>query len=485
MAGLRRALILSTGERYLALGANFITLAVVSRLLTPAEMGVAVVGLSVVGLATTTREFAGTNLLIQAHKQTREEVRASVTVLAVVTAVVALALALAAPWLARVYGDPGLTPYVRVVAGAIMWEALGAAPLALLRRELAFGKVAVVGAVQATASTAATIGLAAAGASYMAFAWAWLISAIAGSLVAVAAHGGFWMFRPRLRGWRGFLAFGGYNGASILTMRVYEAAPALLIGRLVGLDAAALFFRTTMLCQLPDKVLLDGAGPVILPVFAGDARAGRSLRAAYMRGLELMTALHWSALLTLAALAYPVVAVLLGEQWRATAPLVQIVAVASLAGTGLHLGYPMLLASGGVRDLFLRVLIFVPVAVAIIGGAAFLGIEAVAWSMMLVIPLNAFIALIFVRRRIGVGFADCARATWRSALVALATAAGPVALGLAVSPRFHLTIPEGAIGLVLAAAGWLLGLWATRHPLFVELLRLAPPWLRSRAAGAA
>ena len=65
MTGVKRALLLSTGERYFALASNFIVTAIVSRLLTPSEIGVSVIGMAIVGLAMAGREFASPNFLIQ------------------------------------------------------------------------------------------------------------------------------------------------------------------------------------------------------------------------------------------------------------------------------------------------------------------------------------------------------------------------------------------------------------------------------------
>ena len=60
---MRRALFFTTSERYLGLNANFATIAVVSRILTPSEIGVSVLAMAIISFALAAREFATTNVL--------------------------------------------------------------------------------------------------------------------------------------------------------------------------------------------------------------------------------------------------------------------------------------------------------------------------------------------------------------------------------------------------------------------------------------
>jgi O-antigen/teichoic acid export membrane protein len=95
-------------------------------------------------------------------------------------------------------------------------------------------------------------------------------------------------------------------------------------------DAAGLYNRALLVCQLPDRVVLGGAIPVILPALAAEVRAGSDLGASYVRAVSFITAVQWPALVVLAILAHPVVLVLLGGQWLSVVPLVQVVALASV-----------------------------------------------------------------------------------------------------------------------------------------------------------
>jgi O-antigen/teichoic acid export membrane protein len=479
MSDVRRAIILTTAEKYIALTANFLTLAIVSRIMSPEELGVAVVGAATVLLVATAREFAGMNLIIQRESVSREEVRAAFSVAMLVTLAISLGLALCAPAAASAYGDDRLVPYLYVVSVALILETFGQTLCTLLRRDMEFVKVAAIQATGTVTSAAVLISLAYLNFSYMSFAWAWLASAVAVWVTAQILKRELWMYRPLFRKWRSLIVFGGYSGGTLLAYRIFESVPYLLLGRILSLDAAALYHRSIMLCTLPDKVFLAGVAPVVFPVFSGEVRAGRDLKPAYLRGLELITALQWPALLSLSLLAYPIVAVVLGQQWMATAPLIQIIALALLFSFSFELNYPVLVALGAIRDVFLRAIIVFPVSAGIIAAAAQFGLMAVAWSMLLTIPFQASIGLTFVRRRLGLAWWDFVVAIRKSLLVAGGTVSGPLLLSLLFPVPLEQSIPLAAVAVVLAAIGWLVALHLTRHPLLDEIIAALPQRLRS------
>ena len=110
-------------------------------------------------------------------------------------------------------------------------------------------------------------------------------------------------------------------------------------------------------------------------------------------------------------MADPIVAILFGSQWNEVVPLVRMLALASLSLSGACLTYPVLTAVGRVRDTLTASLISVPPSLLAIFIASFFGIEAVAASALFTLPLQAFVALCFVRRQIAFRPAELVRAT--------------------------------------------------------------------------
>ena len=112
---------MATGEQYLRLAINFISIAAISRLLTPTEIGVSVIGTGIVLIALGLREFATSDFLIQRPEITPADVRASFTIVFLLTALIAIAMFWVAPWFARFYGeefDGGSGKEVAIVIGS-------------------------------------------------------------------------------------------------------------------------------------------------------------------------------------------------------------------------------------------------------------------------------------------------------------------------------------------------------------------------------
>ena len=445
MTAVRRALLLSTADRYFTFASNFAVAAAVSRILTPAEIGVSVVGMAILGIALSVREFASSNFIIQREVLTREDIRASSTIMLILTAIIVVVLLLATPALARAYGEERLGAYFHVICVCLFLDLIAIQIVALLRREMAYGRIVAIDLAGAAVGALTTIVLALSGFSYMSFAWAWLATSVVAGIISFALHPQPWIFKPSFSHWHSVVRFGGYNGGIALLYKVYDTVPYMLFGWILSPQAAAVFSRSLMICQLPNKIVLGGAMSVILPAFSEQAREGRSLKEPYLHALEIITALYWPAFLVLAVMAEPVVQIVLGGQWREVAPLVRVIAIASLFSFSFEVNYPVM--------------------VAILVG----GLHAAAWSMLFIIPFQAVVSISFVKHHLGISHADIIRALWKSAAAALASAAGPLCIALAAGADWRLSFGHAVVGGAAALAGWLIGLKATGHPLLEEV----------------
>jgi O-antigen/teichoic acid export membrane protein len=392
-----------------------------------------------------------------------------------------------APLAAQFYGDELLVPYFHLVAIAIIVELVPLQIVTMLRREMTFGKIAIINITGSIVTMVTTVGLALAGFSYMSFAWSWLATSAATAALALFYRPHFWMFVPSFSNWKVILKFGVYNGATVSLFRIYEAVPYLILGRVVSPEAAALYNRSLVICQLPNKVFLGGLVSVALPAFSATAREGRSLKQPYLNALSLVTGLQWPALLGLCLLAHPIVGLLFGQQWMGAVPVVQIVSLSLLFSFSFDLNYPVLVSLGAIRDVFFRAVIVAPVAAAVVASAALLGgIHAVALSMLIVVPFHALVSLSFVCRRLELSWSEIPSALAKSAAVALTSSVGPIVTVISAG-GFDISLFQAMAAGVFSAIGWGLGLVVTKHPLRDEIVRMWPwirkamPWMPSTA----
>ncbi len=332
-----------------------------------------------------------------------------------------------------------------------------------------FGTLAVVNTASATTTAAATILLALAGFSYMSVAWAMLAAAGVTTVLSFYFRPDLSILRPAFKSWTSVLSFGGYNGASFVINRAYETLPQLVLGHLLPLSAVGLYNRAQTVSDIPDKIVLASVFSVAFPALAAEIRSGRGLKEPYLRALGYITVFYWPALVLLALLADPIVALLLGPQWRSVTPLLQVMAVAGLAWFPVILTSPVLLAVGANRDRVLADLLGRSVSAVVLCSLASFGIMAMAVSKLVTLPFQMVVAFCFVRRHIHFRWRELGVALWKSAVVTAGSAAGPVGVVALSGSGFELSVPAAALAALLAVTGWLATALAVRHPVLLEL----------------
>ncbi len=469
MASLHRPFLFSAMDKYAGLILNLVTTAVVARLLTPDEIGVFVVGGAIVILAETLRDFGTSAYIVQQRNPDRDAIRTAFTAMAILSLLIAGALALLAGPIADFYADQRLVPVVQIAALGVLLGSFAAPPVALLRRDLAFGALALINIAGLTANLLASVVFIRLGAGYLSLAFASFAAAVTVTLSAMLYNPKFWIFRPSLKHWREVFGFGAFSSATAVLNNLYAVLPQALLGRLAGFESAGLYSRAVTLCQLPDRAIVGAFQPVIFPAFAAQARAGGDLKVAYLHALTLLTAIQWPVLIGLALLAEPVVYILLGPQWNAAAPVLRILALAYMAMTPAPLTYPTLVALGHVRDTLTTSLISLPIGVAAIVATAPFGLVPVALSMLLSWPLQVAVSLVFVRRHLGFAWHELFKTLWLSVPICVSTAAIPGIVVLQNGFRPDLPLPALVLAALGGAFGWLMGLYWTHHPLMAEL----------------
>jgi O-antigen/teichoic acid export membrane protein len=469
----RRALVMAAGEQYCRLAIQFASIVIVSRLLTPAEIGISVIGMGIMVIAIGLREFATSDFLIQRPDVSQDDIRTSFTLLFLLTALISGALFVGAPWLGGFYGEDGLASFLRVVAVGTLIEALALPIRGVLRRDMAFGTLALINTTAALVLVVTTILLALAGFSFMSTAWATLAAAATTALLSFHLGPKLSGFRPTLKSWRSVLSFGGYHGASYVIGQVYDSLPQLVLGTLLPPSSVGLYNRAVMVSKIPQMVFLTSVFDVAFPALAAQIRRGGSLKEPYLRAVSYITAAYWPAIALVVLLAHPLVALLLGQQWLGVIPLLQIIAFAYLAWFPDPLTTPVLLAVGANRDRAMVLFLGRSVSLIALCFAASFGIMAMAASQLVIIPYMMVVALYYVRRHIAFEWRELGAALWKSLLVTGLTVAGPIGVVALWEASFELSIAATTLAVLLAAVGWLGGVLLTRHPILVEFRKVS------------
>lgn len=469
MSQVRRSLLYSLGDRYLTQVFGLAAMAIMARILTPTETGQFLVASGVILLAEAFRDFGVIAYLVQERELKRAAVQTAFTVTVILSLAMGLILYISAYAVATYFGNADLASLLMIGTIGFALVPFGTPAIALLRRDMEFRTLAGMNIAAAATTAVITVALGLRGYGPSSYVWGSISgNAIAtGLAVVMRSHG--WMYRPCLRHWRQVFSFGLISSAVMLVNMVFDMLPRFVLGRLVGFDAVGLYMRALSLCQLPDRAVVSALQPVVLPAMAARHRAHGDLKQAYLRGLTLMSAVQWPALLTLALLAYPVVEFLLGDQWHAVVPLTRILAVGTMVLAPAFMTYPVLVSVGRIRDTLFATLISLPPSILLVVGAAPFGLEAVAFSLLLTAPLQMAVALYFIRRAIGLGWGEIGRAYTASALVTLGTAFVPACVIMLAPGGLELGLPWAVAAGCGAAGGWLVAIYLSGHPLLMEV----------------
>ena len=331
MRTVRRSLAFSFAEKYGSYALGLAGMVILARLLTPRDFGIFTVGMAVVALIEVFRDFGVGNYLVQEREMLPVRVRSGFTITLGISLLCSLGLIAGTGAFASFYDEPGLTRLMPLFAANFLLVPFGIPSLALLRRDMAFDTLAAINLFAALVNLGVVVTLALMGFGFMSLGWATLAGGAARTAAALLVRPCFWAFRPSLDEWRRLGAFGAYSTATALVNVLHDWLPQLILGRVLGLAAVGIYGRAITLCQLPDRLVTSALHPVILPALSDKARRDEPLKTAYLLALSHMSAIHWPLLLYLALLAEPIVSLLLGGQWLQVAPLVRIMALATLS----------------------------------------------------------------------------------------------------------------------------------------------------------
>ncbi len=473
MSTIRRSLVWSFAERYSQLGLGLLSMVVLARLLTPAEIGTYAVAASVIGIAMVVAEFGLRNYLIQEAELSAVVQRAAFGFALVMGWSVAGVTFAASRILAeRNLLDPVLAELLAILAIAMVLQSVQWPFLAILQRQMMFGALLVVGLARATTVAVTVMVLAWAGFGASSLAWGSVAHALAGVLGILGCRRAAPWTWPSVRGWRAILAFGSVLTAITALKHMGDAAPSLAIGHLLGFAGAGLFNRAQAVTSWFDKGFMQAISPMVLPMLAARRRDGRDLKPTYEVKIAYLSGIAWPFFVFLALMAEPVVGVLLGHQWMPAAPVVRILAVAGLLLPFNQMNLQFFIALD-MQPRYLGIQAMIQIAkIILVVGLCFAGsLEAVALAILAERLLKFALTYRPLQQRLAYDGAGLVSALWSSVLVTLAACAAPLAVVSTMGLRPDDGVLALAMAVVGAASAWFAAIVLVGHPLRAELER--------------
>lgn len=321
-AGLMMALRLV--ERSIGLASTLI----LARILTPGDFGLVAMAMSVLTLIELMGAFGFDVALIQRQDAQRHHFDTAWTYNVLFSASVALLLLVLAPFAADFYREPKLQLVLSVLAIGALVQGAENIGTVTFRKQMNFGQEFRFLLSKKLISFAVTMALAFTLRNY----WALVGGIIVGKVCAVLLSYKVHPFRPRfsLAASRDLFHFSKWLLVSNLIVFLQNKSDSFILGRTVGAHDLGLYNVASEIAVLPSTELIAPINRAAFPAYSANSANLEALRGKFLSVFGFIGLLAFPMSVGLACVAGPAVAVLLGPQWAAAVPLLQLFTVCGL-----------------------------------------------------------------------------------------------------------------------------------------------------------
>jgi PST family polysaccharide transporter len=371
-----------------------VSMAVLSRMLNPDDVGLFALASSIVALLSVALETGFPYSLMQRDGLNHEQASAYfwfMLMLSVAAAAVGCAAAIPAGW---IFGRPEVASIVAVLSLGLPVTTVGMTHSVILRRNMRQGAMVISGIVASILSIGSATAAAVIGWDW----WALVIQALVLSASKCALWWWFCSWRPgpprRGSGIRQVIAIGSTWSSSEISGLIRRSADQLILGWWWGADVVGIYSRGVVLSSL---LFTQGIVPIMSAVWPALVRIHgdrERLHGALLKVADVIffVAVPASAFLILAA--DPVVLLMLGKKWVACVSIMQIslLGLASVSTIG-SVASLYASATGNVRAISRTAWVALPMSIFGITATLPLGAVAVASALAGVTALTSWLAL--------------------------------------------------------------------------------------------
>lgn len=456
----------SSIERFSVQGISFIVMIIMARVLTPNDYGL--VGMLTIFIAISQALIDSGFSQALIRKQDRSETDNSTVFYfnIAVGGILYLILFSCAPLIARFYDEPILVPLTRVISLSVLINSFVVVQRALLTVKIDFKTQAKASLTASVVSGAVGIIMVYTGWGVWSIVWYQITNLLINAIL-------LWIFskwRPTWQySWSSFhelFGFGSKLAISAIIDTLYQNIYIIVIGKVFKAADLGYYTRAQQFAAFPSSNLTGIIQRVTFPVLCTIQDDDERLRNVYRRFLRMSAFIVFPLMIGLAAVAHPLVVILLKEQWAFTAILLQIICF-SMMWHPIHAINLNLLQVKGRSDLFLKLEIWKKcVGVAILCTTVPFGLVAMCFGAIASSIISLIINTYYTGKLIDIGF-------FKQMRDLMPTLAYSLSMGLLVwcVVKMMPTYPSQLIsGLIIGTAYFILATKATKSTDLRELI---------------
>ncbi|PNP96050.1 lipopolysaccharide biosynthesis protein [Hoylesella timonensis] len=385
-----KGLFWSSVERFSNQGVQFFFSIILARLLSPSDYGIVAMVVIFFAIAQTFVDSGFSNAIVRKKDRTESDLSTCFYFNILVGFVFYILLFLCSPFIAEFYGQPILSPIVKISGLNVLINSLCIVQQAQFTIRIDFKTQAKVTLTSTVISGILGILLA-----YLGYGvWALVWQGVTGAFMRMIL---FWIFskwRPRESfskdSFHYLFGYGSKLLASGLLDTTYNNIYPIVIGKFYSPAQLGNFSRAQGWASLPSSNITGILQRVTFPVLTEMQDDNERLATNYRKLLRLSAFVVFPLMMLLAAIASPLVRVVITSKWDACVPYLQIICFAKM-WYPIHAINLNLLQVKGRSDLFLRLeIIKKVVGVSVMCVTIPLGVTAMCFGMVFT-SINALI----------------------------------------------------------------------------------------------
>ncbi|MEA2076386.1 MAG: MOP flippase family protein [Candidatus Marinimicrobia bacterium] len=363
---------------------QFVTLAVLARLLSPSDFGLMGMIMVVIGFAQAFADMGLSNAII--HRQdVTENILSSLFWINVVTGlIIFFCILLVRPLVVIYFKEDNLSNYLVLAAFIFLLTPIGQIFTTLLRKELKFKTLSKIEITGSAVYSASTIGLALAKFGVLSLIFGQLIRSLSTVIILFFIFRKIWLprFHFSIKEIKSYLSFGAFQMGERVVNYLSANIDYIIIGRFLGPSALGFYTLAYNLMIFPLTKINPIITKVAFPAFSKVQNDNAILRRGYCKAINYISILSFPMLAGMLVVAPEFIRSVYGAKWE---PSIIVLQIFCLVGAFKSLGNPIgsILLAKGRPDigLYWNVFVVIVVSFAVIGGANW-GINGVAAAIL-------------------------------------------------------------------------------------------------------
>ena len=369
-------------------GITFLVGLILARLLTPEEYGVMAMIAIFIAVSNSIIDSGFSNALIRKVHINRIDYNTVFYFNIVVSIVLYISLFIASPVISVFFKEPILMEVMRIIGFILIINALSIIPRTIFVRNVNFKTQTKVSLISSISSGFVGIGMALAGMGV----WSLVGQQLSRQLLNTLFLWIFCKWHPNfefsIKSFNELFGFGSKLLLSGLINTIYKNIYYIIIGRFYASSILGQYTRAEQFNTIFSSNLTTVVQRVSYPVLSSIQEESERLREAYRKVIKTTMLISFACMLGLAAVAKPLILILIGAKWLPAVYFLQIICFAGMLYP-LHAINLNILQVKGRSDLFLKLEIIKKViAIGPIMIGIYCGIEYMLWGSV----VSSFIA---------------------------------------------------------------------------------------------